>query len=58
MTPAPLASSGAKATLLLLEQHASSVNIAIIYSLIKPWILHCCITRLNAEFRQTYQQKK
>jgi hypothetical protein len=58
MTPAPLASSGAIATLLLLEQHSSSVDISIVSSLIKPWILRCQINRLNAEFRQTYQQKK
>jgi hypothetical protein len=51
-------SLGAIATLLLIDQHSSSVNIAIVYSLIKPWILHCRINRLSADFRRTYHQKK
>jgi hypothetical protein len=58
MTPAPLASSGAVATLLFLEQYSSSVNTAIVSSLIEPWILRCQINQLNSEFRRSYQQKK
>jgi hypothetical protein len=58
MTPLPLSSSGAITTLLLLEQYSSSVNAAIVSSLINPWIMHCQIKQLYAENGQLYQQKK
>jgi hypothetical protein len=58
MTSVPLSSLGAIGTLLLLDQHSSSVDIAIVYFLIKPWILQCRINQLSAEFRWTYHQKK
>jgi hypothetical protein len=53
-----LASSGVVATLWLLEQYSSSVDHAIVSSLIIPSLQRCQINWFYAERKRYYQQKK